>query len=155
MSDPLDDIRSAVGKDNLSRSLSRDECTADTAGLPAQRVIVDADRAFPAHRWTGSRCDFIVFYLAANDNQIITVPLELKSGKAEVSHASKQLQHGADFAANFAPTNAVCHPVLIYGKRINLRELNRAKVQFRDRRITVKAGRCNRRRNLADALSTA
>ena len=47
MSDPLDDIRSAVGKDNLSRSLIRDECTADTTGLPDQRVIVDADRAFP------------------------------------------------------------------------------------------------------------
>ena len=94
--------------------------------------------------------------MAADDkHQIVTVPLELKSGKAEVSHASKQLQHGADFAANFAPMNAVCHPVLIYGKRINLRELNRAKVQFRDRLITVKAGRCNRQRNIADALSTA
>ena len=154
MSDPLDDIRSAVGKDNLSRSLSRDECTADTAGLPAQRVIVDADRAFPTHRWTGNRCDFIVFYLTANGNHIITVPLELKSGRAEISIVSKQLQQGADFAAHFAPSNAVCCPVLIRGKRINLRELNRAKVQFRDRRITIRTERCNSPGNLERALST-
>ena len=154
MSDPLEDIRSAVGNDNLSRSLSRDECTADTAGLPARRVIVDADRAFPTHRWTGNRCDFIVFYLA-NDNQIITVPLELKSGRAEISIVSKQLQQGADFAANFALDNAVCRPVLIHGKRINLRELNHAKIHFRDRRITIRTERCNRSGNLERALSTA
>ena len=155
MSDPLDDIRSAVGKDNLSRSLIRDECTADTTGLPDQRVIVDADRAFPTHRWTGSRCDFIVFYLAAGEHQIVTVPLELKSGRAEISIVSKQLQQGADFAANFAPPNAVCRPVLIHGKRINLRELNQAKVHFRDRRITIRTERCNRAGNLGRALSTA
>lgn len=62
---------------------------------------------------------------------------------------------GADFAAYFAPANAVCRPVLIRGKRINLRELNQAKVHFRDRRITIRTERCNRAGNLGRALSTA
>lgn len=155
MSDPLDGIRSAVGTDNLSQSLSRDECGVDRAGLPVRHVIVDADRAFPAHRWTGSRCDFVIFFSASGHRHIVTVPLELKSGRADVYLASKQLQGGADFAANFAPSGTICCPVLIHGKRINLRELNRAKVQFRGQLITIKKGRCNHSGNLAEALSTA
>ena len=40
-------------------------------------------------------------------------------------------------------------------RRINLRALNRAKVRFRDRHMTIRAGRCNRVGNLAQALSIA
>lgn len=152
MGDVLDGIRSAVGDDKLSQSLSRDECGVDPTGLPDQRVIVDVD-AFQSHQWPGHRCDFVVFYLAASEHRIVTVPLELKSGRADVSQVSKQLQQGADFAATIAPS-AVCRPVLIHGKRINLRELNQAKVQFRNRQVTIRTERCNRQGNLAGALST-
>lgn len=155
MSDVLDGIRQAVGEDNLSDSLSRDECGVDASDLPAERVVVDADFAFPAHRWPGSRCDFIIFFPVADERYVVTTPLELKSGRADVSSVSRQLQQGADFAARFAPANAVCRPVLIHGKRINLRALNRAKVRFRDRHMTIRAGRCNRAGNLAQALSSA
>ena len=144
-----------MGESNLSESLARDECGVDGTGLPAQRVVVDADLAFDAHRWSGSRCDFIVFFPATNEHDVVSVPLELKSGRAEVSTVSKQLQRGADFAAHFAPADAICHPILIHGKRINLRELNRAKVRFRDRRMTIRTGRCNRASNLVQALATA
>ena len=155
MSDILERIRGAVGEGNLSESLSRDECGVDATGVPAQRVIVDADLAFDAHRWTGSRCDYIVFFAATDEHDVVAVPVELKSGRAEVSRVSEQLQRGADFAAHFAPADAICHPILIHGKRINLRELNRAKVRFRDRHMTIRTGRCNRAGNLARALSTA
>ena len=154
MNDVLDGIRSAVGERNISQSLSRDECGVDDTGLPAQRIIVDADLAFPAHQWEGSRCDFVVFYSAADERHVVTVPLELKSGRAEVSHVSVQLQKGADFAAHFAPANTTCYPVLIHGKRINLDELSRAKVQFRGRQMTISARRCNRARNLERALTS-
>ena len=154
MSDVLDGIRSAVGERNLSQSLSRDECGVDDTGLPALRIIVDADLAFPAHQREGSRCDFVVFYPAADERHVVTVPLELKSGRAEVSHVSMQLQGGADFAARFAPANTICYPVLIRGKRINLEKLNRAKVQFRGRRMTIGTARCNRPGNLERALAS-
>lgn len=155
MSEVLDGIRQAVGEDNLSDSLSRDECGVDAAGLPAERVVVDADLAFPAYRWPGSRCDFVIFLLVADERYVVTAPLELKSGRADVSQVSRQPQQGADFAARFAPENAVCRPVVIHVKRINLRALNRAKVRFRDRHMTIRAGRCNRAGNLAQALSSA
>ena len=154
MSDVLDRIRGKVGKDNLSESVSRDECGVDSTGLPIRRVIVDADRAFPAHRWTGSRCDFVIFFGDADERRVVTVPLELKSGRVDVSQASAQLQRGADFAAHFVPSTAVCHPVLIHGKKINLRQLNRAKVKFRDMRLTIRTARCNRGGNLALALAS-
>ena len=155
MSDVLDGIRSAVGERNISQSLSRDECGVDDTGLPAQRIIVDADLAFPAHRWEGSRCDFIIFFLDTDERHVVTVPLELKSGRAYVSPVSEQLQRGADFAARFAPWNAVCRPVLLRGKGINLWELNRAKVKFRGQPMTIKVGRCNRARNLDRALASS
>ena len=154
MNEVLDGIRQAVGRDNLSDSLSRDECGVDAAGLPEERIVVDADLAFPSHRWPGSRCDFVIFFPVAGERYMVTAPLELKSGRADVSSVSRQLQQGADFAARFAPANAVCRPVLIHGKRINLRALNRAKVRFRDRHMTIRAGRCNRAGNLAQALSS-
>ena len=88
MSEVLDGIRQAVGQDNLSESLSRDECGVDAAGLPAQRVVVNADLAFPAHRWPGSRCDFIIFFPVADERYVVTAPLELKSGRANVSQVS-------------------------------------------------------------------
>jgi len=103
----------------------------------------------------GADVDFIIFFPVADERYVVTTPLELKSGRADVSSVSRQLQQGADFAARFAPANAVCRPVLIHGKRINLRALNRAKVRFRDRHMTIRAGRCNRAGNLAQALSSA
>ena len=155
MSDVLDGIRSAVGERNISQSLSRDECGVDDTGLPAQRIIVDADLAFPAHRWAGSRCDFIIFFLDTDERHVVTVPLELKSGWAYPEPVSEQLQGGADFADRFAPCNAVCRPVLLRGRGINLRKLNRAKVQFRGRQITIGTAHCNSLRNLDRALASS
>lgn len=156
MSDVLGRVREAVGESCVCTSASRDECGVDPTGLPDRRVVVDADLAFPAHQWSGSRCDFIIFFREFReddaDDVVVTVPLELKSGRAEVSHVSAQLQRGADFAARFAPPDAICRPVLIHGKRISLKELNRAKVLFRNRRMTIGTARCNRAGNLTQAL---
>ena len=87
------------------------------------------------------------------DRIVVTVPLELKSGRAEIPHVAEQLQQGANFADHFGPENAICQPVLVHGKRINLRDLNRAKVWFRGRQMTIRTARCNRAGNLAKALS--
>ena len=153
MNDHLASIVHAVGEHNLATSLSRNECGVDPSGLPSRRVVVDADLAFPAHQRVGIRCDYVLFFADAKRRLLVAAPIELKSGRADVTHACAQLQHGADFAADVAPPDSACQPVLIHGKRINLRELNRAKVLFRGRRMTIRTGRCNRAENLAHALS--
>ena len=155
MSAVLDGVRSGVGAANCGESCSRDGCNVDLTGVPTTRVIVDADKAFPAHRQGGKRCDFILF-VDRGDGSLLAAPLELKSGRADVAEAIKQLQGGADFAACFAsPSKADCLPILIHGRGIHTKErkaLNRAKIAFHGRKRTVKTTQCGRSRNLAGVL---
>ena len=124
--------------------------------LPSHRVVVDADLAFPAHEMAGKRCDYVLFlfFAVTPKDTLFAVPMELKSGGADASEVSEQLQRGADFAHRFAP-KAVCCPILFHGKKIHeaqRKTLNRAKVRFRGLQLTIKTARCNRPRNLALAL---
>ena len=158
MSAALSGIRAKVGAENCGKSCSRKGCRVYLTGTdaPTDRVIVDADKAFPAHGWKGKRCDFILF-VDRGDGRLLAAPVELKSGRTDVSEAVEQLQGGADFAADLAPPNAVCLPILFHGKGLHPAErnrLNHAKIVFRDDRAsTIRTARCNRKGNLAGALS--
>ena len=88
------------------------------------------------------------------------VPMELKSGGVNASTASEQLQRGAELAERFTrnriTVGVVCHPILFHGKRIHekaRKALNRAKVQFRGRQLTIKTARCGQPGNLANVLA--
>ena len=127
-------------------------------GVPSPRVVVDADRAFPARGARGKRCDYLLFFIAAGADTLVVVPIELKSGAVDASTAAEQLQQGAMFANDVAPdrSETVCCPILFHGKSIHPSQrkvLNRAKVLFRGRRLTIKTARCNRPRNLAQVLA--
>ena len=158
MNEVLDKIQSQVGADNLSSSCSRDGCQVSMADVPSRRVVIDADRAFPAHQMEeGKQCDYILFF--TSQDTLFAVPMELKSGGVDASAVSEQLQRGAEFAAHFVPTafRTICHPVLFHGKSIHPKQrktLNRAKVLFHGRQLTIKTARCNQPRNLARALGT-
>ena len=157
MNEVLDGIRSRVGADNLSNSCVEEGCKASMEDVPSPRVLVNADLAFPAHNMEGKRCDYVLFFISAAKDTLFAVPIELKSSNVDASDVSEQLQQGAKFADRFAPraVKAVCHPVLIHGRRIHdvqRRTLNRNKVRFRGRPLTIKTAHCNRPKNLADAL---
>ncbi len=155
MSAALDDIRAKVGAENCGKSCSRGGCRVYLTDAPTDRVIVDADKAFPAHEREGKRCDFILF-VDRGDGRLLAAPVELKGGRADASEAIEQLQGGADFAACFAPSpNADCRPILFHGRNLHRMErgrLNRAKIAFRGLELTVKTAQCGRPRNLAGAL---
>ena len=159
MNEVLDEIRSRVGAENLGDSCSRDGCQVSMGGVPPRRVVVDADKAFPAHQIEGKRCDFVLFLADAAANTLLAVPIELKGGGvSSVSEASGQLQGGADFVERFAPKDvkSVCEPVLFHRKKIHPVDrdaLNRAKIRFRGLRLTIKTARCGRPRNLANVLT--
>ena len=126
--------------------------------VPRERIIVDADKAFDAHEQQGKRCDFILFVLEGG-GKLVVAPIELKSGRVDVSDALEQLQEGAAFAERFAPKalRAACRPVLFHGSKIHPRDrsrLNRGKIRFCGVNLTVKTSRCGKPRNLADALSS-
>lgn len=153
----LDGIHANVGAENCCASCSRDRCRVFLEDVPRERIIVDADKAFEAHGEQGKRCDFIVFVLEG-DRKLVVAPVELKSGRVDVSDAVEQLQKGAAFAERFAPkaSGAVCTPILFHGSRLHRKDLstlNSKKIRFRGMDLTVKVGRCNRPRNLANALA--
>ena len=127
-------------------------------GVPAPRVVVDVDCAFPPGRAEGSQCDYVLFFVASGADRLVAAPIELKSGGVDASKATAQLQQGAMFVDKVAPAGSqtVCLPILFHGKSIHRKQreaLNRAKVQFRGRNLTIKTARCGRPRNLAQALS--
>ncbi len=104
--------------------------------------------------------DVTMFFSIPGKDTLFAVPLELKGGGVDASEVCAQLQGGADFAHRFVPKafEAVCHPVLFHGGSIHPKQrktLNRAKVRFRGRQLTIKTARCNRPRNLALALGDA
>ena len=123
--------------------------------VPAPRVVVDADRVFSERE---PHCDFLLFFVAAGGKKLVAAPIELKSGGVDASKVAKQLQRVAGYIDDVAPAGpeTVCRPILFHGKRIHPQQrkvLNRAKVRFRGRSLTIKTARCNHRGNLAQALS--
>ena len=76
MSAALDGIRAKVGEENCDKSCSRDGCGVDLTDAPTDRVIVDADKAFPAQGREGKRCDFILF-MDRPGAPLLTAPVEL------------------------------------------------------------------------------
>ena len=132
--------------------------------VPSPRVVVDVDRAFPPGRAEGKQCDYVLFFVASGPDKLVAAPIELKSGGVDASTASAQLRQGAVFAEKVADevapagSDTVCLPILFHGKGIHRKqreEINRTKVRFRGRDLTIKTARCGRPRNLAQALSGA
>ena len=155
MSDALDAIHSEVGAENFVDLCSRDDCDVDLTDVPDARVIIDMDKALPAHERKGRRCDFILF-VDRGQRPLFSVPIELKSGRIRMATAIEQLQGGADFAARFvSPSDADCVPVLIHRKHLYSAErtkLNQEKIIFHDRERTIRTARCGHSRNLAGVL---
>lgn len=156
MSAALNRIQAAVDASHCRDSCSRDRCQVDLTGAPGERLIVDADTAFPAHGVGGKRCDFILF-LTSGDGALVVAPIELKSGDVDASEAVDQLRAGAAFADRLSrgEGGADCQPILFHGKSIHRKQraaLARGKVNFRGRKLTVKTARCGQPGNLASAL---
>ena len=147
MSEVLNEIRIRVGEENLSTLRSRSGCGVNMTEAPSPRVVIDADRAFPAHGMAGKRCDYVIFFCDTANNCLVAVPIELKGGDVKASEVSEQLQEGANFAERFTPetTETVCLPCLFH-KGIHKREfqqLQRASVRFRGEGKPIKTARCN------------
>ena len=118
---------------------------------------MDADKAFPAHRLEGPRCDRVLFLLGPAPHRLVSAPIELKSGGLNASHLTDQPQCSLEFVNRVAPPRALlaCRPILVHGHGLhpNQRQaLGRMKVRFRGQRLTIATARCNPPGNLAVAL---
>ena len=156
MSEVLNEIRAKAGAANLSTSCSRDGCQVYLTDVPSSRVIVDIDKVFPDS--SDEQGDYVLFCMDGK-NTLVTAPMELKSGGVDASKARAQLQQAATYAADLVKKDSkpkpTCHPILVYGGRIHPKQrktLNRSKIRFHGRSLTIKTARCGRPRNLVLAL---
>ena len=157
MSDVLEEIRKKVGNNALSNSCKKHGCRVSFQDMPSRRIIYDVDRGFTPQQTQGNRCDYVLFFESVSIKTVFAIPVELKSGDVDASQASKQLQRGLDIANSLIPatTESSCYPILFHGKKLHPKQrytLNRSKVSFRGRKLTIITSRCNRPKNLAIAL---
>ena len=156
----LDEIRQWVG-DRKAKSYTRQGCKVSLAKLkskPANRVVLDVDVAFSTDKAKTSQCDFILFHIDDEQNCLIGVPMELKSGSVNASEAVAQLQEGARIADNCTPKGTEINliPVLIYGRRMHTTQRNKlrtARIKFRGEEFPINTTRCGKKENLALALA--
>ena len=158
MSEVLSRVRERVGEENLINSCSGRGCRVDMTGIPRERIVVDVDLAFPANRVTGKRCDRILIYGDTSKNRLVMVLIELKSGTFKATDVSEQLQESVGLLSGLIPQvfEITCVPVLFHGKgisKLQLRDINRTPVRFRNQRFPIRLRRCGAPRNLASVLS--
>ena len=156
MNETLNKIRSQAGEENLNTSCSRDGCRVYLTDVPSSRVIVDIDKVFPDS--SDEQGDYVLFYMD-DKNTLVTAAMELKSGDVDASKARAQLQQAATYAEDLVKKDSkpkpICHPILVHGGSLHPKQrktLNRSKVRFFNRQLTIKTARCGRPRNLVLAL---
>ena len=157
MSNALQTIRKEVGTDALSKSCKRFGCKVSLECMPSHRIVIDVDKAYSTDVAQHSRCDYVLFFARRVGDGVLAIPIELKSGNVDASEASKQLQWGLEIVDRLVPrdSDTECYPILFHGKSLHPKQrksLNRTKISYRGRKLTILTGRCNRPGNLAVVL---
>lgn len=158
MSEVLSEIRERIGEESLMNSCSGRGCRVDMTDVPRERIVVNVDRAFPASRVTGKRCDRILIYGDVSKNRLVVALIELKGGTFKATGVFEQLQESVGLLSGLIPQvfEITCVPVLFHGKgisKLQLRDINRTPVRFRNQRFPIRLRRCGVPRNLASVLS--
>ena len=156
----LDEIREQVDRESLINSCSGEGCRVYMTGIPSERVVIDVEREFDSRNRTEKRCDRLLFFIDAAENNLVAAPIELKSGKAEQSEVTEKLQNSLNFAASLAPRTraltTVYRPILFEGrgmKWINPKGTKQLNVNFRGSKLRIRVGRCGKDENLVRSLS--
>ena len=157
ISEVLSEIRGQIGEDNLINSCSGRGCRVDMTGVPRERIVVNVDTAFPANQSVGKRCDRILIYGDTAKNRLVVAFIELKSGTFKATDVFQQLQSSVGLFSDLIPQvlETTCMPILFHGKgvsKLQLKDINRTPVRFRNQRFPIRLKRCGVPKNLADVL---
>lgn len=106
--------------------------------IPSERVVVNLEDEFDLRQKTEKRGDRLLFFFHPTKNNLIAVPIELKSGAARESDVIEKLENSLKFIAQIAPTpirsSVVYVPVLFEGRGVkwtNPKERDNSKFPFR------------------------
>ena len=136
MNQILAKIRKAVPSVCRTSMCDKDGCSVSMKGAPRPHVIIDMDCKKLGIR--GSRCDYL-FISKKDQNSAWVVPIELKSGRFDVSKVRDQLQGGARFAQTLLARGDQFDfvPILAHGKPIHRAEMYRlraVRITFRGKK---------------------
>lgn len=128
--------------------IERGRCKILLKGAPKPYLIIDFDKPDSPLGADQKRCDYLFVEEDPADSGWV-VPLELKSGRVDVSHAVEQLQAGARAAEeNISQRlSIIFRPVLVCSGRIHKAERRamRKKVHFHGHREPLRQIRCGTR----------
>jgi len=128
--------------------LGKEGCRIRLEGTPRTRVAIDFDKPGSPLGQNETRCDYL-FVAESSGNPGWIVPLELKSGKVDVSRATDQLQAGAEFAERLFASNRDVEffPVIASGSvpKAERRALQTSRVRFRQRNERIRRVTCGDR----------
>ena len=93
-------VAEAIGTDHLCDRCKHRNCEAALGDVTARRKLFDADAAMRKAGITSKKCDCFLFLTGGDHQELLFVPIELKSGKAKVGDVVKQIQASADFVAS-------------------------------------------------------
>ena len=133
-SDLLATVTEAIGTDHLCDRCKHRNCEAALGDVTVHRKLFDADAAMRKAGITSKKCDCFLFLTGGGNQEMLFVPIELKSGKAKVGDVVKQIQASVEFVAskctrvlrsNWHKTKFV--PLLVYRSSSSTRQF----VQFR------------------------
>ena len=145
----MESIRGKLNARCLRKQCRAGKCSISLKGVSRQFVLIHMDSPSSPPSQHETRCDYLFLgYLDDTDGSPWTVPIELKSGGVSASAVAKQLQAGADVAAQIIPHNANTNfiPVVASGRisKIEQRRLRNKsnKVRFHGRSVIVQRTRC-------------
>lgn len=159
-SEMFNEMRKLVGEENLIDSCSAAGCRVYLTNIPSDRIIVNVDRMFNELGVKGKRCDKFLLFANLNEDILVIVLMELKSGHFNANDVSEQLQSSANFISGLVPKHyaTACIPILFHGKGLHKAQstdLKRAEIRFRGEKIPIRFNKCGAPKNLADILSQA
>lgn len=159
----LDDIQSIVGPENISNSCKESGCEAYMTDVPHPRLLIDLQSVYSRRRDSSpqTRCDFALFFLHPESEQLLTAAIELKNTRPDASKIIDQLNGGAKYiesiiaplSLSYAPD---CQPIVFHGQGIHKdqkRKIDKGRISFMGERLIITTARCNSPRNLANAIA--
>lgn len=155
----LDELRTCFNTNSLVDSCSGEGCNVDMDDIPSERVVVNLENEFDLRQKTEKRGDRLLLFFHPTENNLVAVPIELKSGAARESDVIEKLENSLKFIAQIAPTpirSSIVYILVLFEERgikwTNPKGTRQLKVSFQSKRLQVLTGRCGRPRNLAGVL---
>ena len=153
MSNLLQVIQDKIGAEHYLPSCSKDKCNVDLNGTPSPHLIDDPESKGKEGKGTANhsfdhekKCD-LIFFFQDLDGNLVTAPLELKTGEVKAILVREQLQAGVCFAEHIISKSgySICQPILFHAGNLDKFQqdkLNQAKIHFRGLKLTIQTAKC-------------